>query len=202
MLNIYTGHVSALCPQVNDRVLEQLSESRRKRVLSMRNEQGKCQSAAAGLLLKRALGDVAVDIQAHSIVQGEHGKPVFKDIPLYFNLSHAGDCVVCALADEPVGIDVEHLSRFEKRIQCERLMERILTEEEKYLWKQNMTVEAALGFWTRKESYVKMTGKGLTCDFKSVDTLHGACYVEEMTGDGYRISVCTEKEKSAEATWM
>ena len=70
MLNIYTGHVSALCPQVNDRVLEQLSESRRKRVLSMRNEQGKCQSAAAGLLLKRALGDVDVDIQAHSIVQG------------------------------------------------------------------------------------------------------------------------------------
>ena len=58
-----------------------------------------------------------------------------------------------------------------------------------------------LRFWTRKESYVKMTGEGMTKAFHTVDTLHGKYYKEIPLGtpkDRYLISVCTQEDRTCD----
>ena len=58
-----------------------------------------------------------------------------------------------------------------------------------------------LRFWTRKESYVKMTGEGMTKAFHTVDALHGKYYKEIPLGtpkDRYLISVCTQKDRTCD----
>ncbi len=42
----------------------------------------------------------------------EHGKPYLKtDVPLFFNISHSGELVVCAFSDTEVGVDVEKIGK-------------------------------------------------------------------------------------------
>ncbi len=48
----------------------------------------------------------------YCILRGAHGKPyVSAAIPVFFNLSHSGDYVVCAVGGEEVGIDIERRGR-------------------------------------------------------------------------------------------
>ena len=90
---------------------------------------------------------------------GSHGKPVLRDYPdLHFSLSHSGNAVLCALDRRPVGADVEMIHR--KNL--EHLLS-VFSDPERASIEQ--AASPALCFtrlWTRKESYLKLTGEGLT----------------------------------------
>ena len=92
------------------------------------------------------------------------GKPLLaghKDI--HFNLSHCSSCVCCIIADRPAGIDVENI------IIDQTLAESVCNEEE--LANIRSAQDPAIEFtklWTRKESYLKMTGEGLQDNMKDV----------------------------------
>lgn len=92
------------------------------------------------------------------ISKGVFGKPFFKEYPeIHFNISHCDNAVACLIADRPVGLDVECIKSFDPD-----LAEYVSTREE---FQQIITnPDPALAFiilWTKKESYVKLTGKGL-----------------------------------------
>ena len=131
-----------------------------------------------------------------------HGKPRLKKDGVFFNLSHAGAYAVGALSDVPVGVDVEQQNRFWQEARNQKLAKRILTEAEWNRWKETGDdLQELLRFWTRKESYVKMTGEGMTKAFNTVDTLHGKYYKEIPLGtikDRYRISVCTQEDRTCD----
>lgn len=99
---------------------------------------------------------------------GIYGKPYFKGLP-EFNISHAGDFVVLAVAELPVGIDIE-----------KKVKEDYLTLGKTFLcdYEYNLLNESAhpcslfFELWTRKESYLKMTGMGFQQDPKSFCVLH------------------------------
>lgn len=79
---------------------------------------------------------------------------------IFFNLSHSGAYAVLAVADFDVGIDVEHLRKnrlaVAKRFFCEEEYRDIVSQAS--LEEQEMRF---LEYWTRKEAYLKWTGKGL-----------------------------------------
>ena len=118
------------------------------------------QSVAVWLLLREAcLRHGLPDVPA--VAFGEHGKPFFPDYPsLHFNLSHCREAAACAISPSPVGIDVEAVMPPDREV-----MERVLSGKE---------IRGALGspdpaveftrLWTVKESYLKLTGEGLTDD--------------------------------------
>lgn len=95
-----------------------------------------------------------------------HGKPVLKDIPAWhFNISHSGEWVAMAVANNPVGIDVEKMGKPRTE-----LAKRFFSEEETQLLLSLPEAEQRLYFyrlWTIKESYLKTTGDGLTASLNS-----------------------------------
>lgn len=90
---------------------------------------------------------------------GSHGKPVLRDHPaLYFSLSHSGNAVLCALDRRPVGADIEMI----RRKNLEHLLSVFSAAEQASIERAASPEVCFTRLWTRKESYLKLTGEGLT----------------------------------------
>lgn len=98
-----------------------------------------------------------------NIKTAEHGKPYLADNPeLVFNLSHSENAMVIAVGRNcRLGVDVE---RCKPRTNLIGLVEKCFAEEEIAYWNElpeaQKTVEF-FRFWTRKEAFVKATGRGI-----------------------------------------
>jgi 4'-phosphopantetheinyl transferase len=103
------------------------------------------------------------------IETSERGKPLLAGAPqLHFSVSHSMDVALVAVAQRPVGVDIEHyrrprdLERVARRLFHERTVAALLaTPEEARLM-------AFLDAWTQREAHVKALGGGL---FHTPDTL-------------------------------
>jgi 4'-phosphopantetheinyl transferase len=148
----------------------------------------------AGRGLLRAILSRYLDVPpgAISFHYGAHGKPALAPgdagvPPCHFNVSHAQGLVVYAIARRAVGIDVEYRHR---PVEIARLARRFFAPAE-----QAAVTAAApehandlfFQIWTRKEAYIKATGKGLAQPLQTFDVLSGAgvdvVYVE-LAGRG------------------
>ncbi|MCI8696980.1 MAG: 4'-phosphopantetheinyl transferase superfamily protein [Lachnospiraceae bacterium] len=94
-------------------------------------------------------------------------------MPFYFNLSHSGDYVLCAVSSAEIGTDIQqHCGK-----NVERLARRFFTEREAAALEQageeRETRERLFyRLWARKEAYGKLTGKGIAAALE-VDFLPG-----------------------------
>jgi 4'-phosphopantetheinyl transferase len=93
----------------------------------------------------------------------EHGKPYLPDTPeLVFNLTHSADMLVIAVGwNCQLGVDVEFCK---PRTNLIGLVEKCFGEEESAYWLKLPEAQKTLEFyrfWTRKEAFVKATGRGL-----------------------------------------
>ena len=99
------------------------------------------------------------------------GKPYLKDWPgVQFNLSHSGGWGVCAVSAAPVGVDVE-LCRPLKQEVAKRFF---TATEQGFLARR--PPEEFFRLWTRKESFTKALGKGLTLPLDSFSVLDDVLY--------------------------
>ena len=98
---------------------------------------------------------------------GADGKPYFAHmqeqgyVQLYFNLSHSGDYVICALSDVPVGVDIQKTD-----VVREKVRQRFFSEEEKQRLEdcgQDESLRQMIfsGIWAQKEARAKLTGRGI-----------------------------------------
>lgn len=132
-------------------------------------------------------------------IYGKRGKPYFRDIPLFFNLSHSGDYVVCVVSEHEVGVDIQK----QKTVREQQISNRFFHEKEKE-WLAGLSAkERTAGFfclWTRKEAYGKMTGEGIVNaagrDFSKLDAqwLKGTSWTECSLCEDYRIACCVRHE--------
>lgn len=146
-------------------------------------------------LLSRGLQTEYGISELPAISLGLFGKPFFPDYPgIHFNISHCRRAVVCIISEKEVGIDVECVDRFDQDlaqyISNPREFEKIIKSQ-----------DPALAFaicWTRKESYCKLTGKGLDTRKEIQDILinntaifHTIIKEKDSLGEaGYIISYC------------
>ncbi len=96
---------------------------------------------------------------------GQRGKPEFvfpegEMQKVYFNLSHSGNYVICAMADDEVGVDVQVRAGIR-----ETLLRRFFSEEER---KRVEECGEATGkertfaqIWAVREAETKLTGRGI-----------------------------------------
>ncbi|NLX90379.1 MAG: 4'-phosphopantetheinyl transferase superfamily protein [Firmicutes bacterium] len=133
---------------------------------------------------------LCVDSDSLVICKNGYGKPYLRDYPdIHYNVSHTKGAIVCALADEPVGVDIERIKRFNKH-----LVEHFFTkDEQKYIYAGKTKQEERFAeIWTKKEAYVKWIGKGMELPFHTFSVLQK----EELSilQQGiYYIAVCTNK---------
>lgn len=124
---------------------------------------------------------------------GEHGKPDFAGGMSHFNLSHSGQYVCCALAEEEVGIDIQRMHSLKNM----RIAERFFSQEENELLRacrsEKERQELFFRIWVRKEAYAKLTGAGIAATVEqNVMTEHLASveWQEFDQPEGYRMAVC------------
>lgn len=146
---------------------------------------------------------------------GERGKPWFPACPQYhFNLSHSGTFALCALADSPVGVDIQEI-RTKWR---PSLVNRTCTPQERaWLASRGDGVEDFAQLWALKESAGKQTGYGLpyppsrqpvplpplgeAYDPQEIYTL-GQARFRVYVGECWRGAVCALKDPPEVIQWV
>ena len=142
---------------------------RRAKVERFVFQKDKCLCLGAGLLLAFALREVGV--RSLALGYGAHDKPYLLDCPnVHFNLSHSGTWAVCAVSTDQVGIDVEEHRAYDDGVA--RLC--FTPREIAWMERQDDVPKAFARLWTRKESYVKLLGTGLSVAPSSIETMPGA----------------------------
>lgn len=183
-----------------DACMALLREERRNQLLKLKSEEEQCRGLAATLLLRLALEEEGISYEESSFSFGKYGKPEIVNQNMHINMSHAGNYAACAVSDCVVGVDVERITRLAgKNEQAYRIAKRILGEQEMRIWQERgQKPLELLKAWTRKESYVKMTGLGLSTELKDVDIIAGAFFEEIQPEEDYLISVCTREKHSVQ----
>ena len=211
LVKVYTADATVLKDeQLYRRLYTGLDVSRRAKADRFRFEKDKRLSVAAGALLQYALQ--MENVWEPSIELTPNGKPYLAgEDKLYFNLSHSEGMVMCAVAGQEVGCDVE-----KKTVLDRRLAEYVMTEHELDriygLEKDTEQQEMFFRLWTLKESYMKATGLGIGLEPKSFGMIarkdklkvtppvdeRGFCFKEYFVDDGYCYSCCSLSEMFCE----
>lgn len=169
---------------------------RREQVMRFCFEKDRRLCLGAGLLLAYALRQAgASDLNLRRL---SNGKPMLANDPnIHFNLSHSGTLAVCAVSNQPVGVDVETQQNMDPGIaaMCFQPI------EQEWINQADDQCRAFTRLWTRKESYLKLLGTGLACPPNSVcvlpgkDAANGIAYSETVEME-HMICVCTQQSNT------
>lgn len=205
----------------DDAVFEKAAESvsvyRKEKIALLKHRGDKNRSLGAALALNAALSEYGLCEQKMEYALERHGKPFFPDHPnLHFSLSHSGDYAMCSLGEFRSGNDIECV-RGMSESRARHLAGRFFAEEEN-AWidrtgNYQEWEERLFRIWTMKESFLKVTGLGMSLSLKdfaiiveddeSIRLRHAVnertYYMKEYVlpevyqeKDGYRLSVCSE----------
>ena len=184
-----------------------VTDERWEKILRIRPLEDKKRSLLAGRLLARMCEECGIAEHVYGTVGS--GKPVLISHPKWaFSISHSGEYVVLVYQEDvkAIGVDIQQI-----RIVSEGLKKRILHEKEVLWLEKNVrrTVPDAETImlnriWAIKESYVKMTGEGLSHDFRKLcidfeagtvmdETGRSASFLEPDVPEGYVAAVAIEE---------
>ena len=150
-----------------------LPEWRRRKCDVFRFEADRRRSVAAWLLLRQMLAERGVKAETLSVTENEFGKPAFDpSLGVHFSISHAGERVMVAVDDRPVGCDVEKIAPFDEAVARECLTDAELATVKRAPSGSGRD-RAFIRLWVRKEAYVKAVGRGFRIEPKSVSVLPG-----------------------------
>ncbi|MCY7421227.1 MAG: 4'-phosphopantetheinyl transferase superfamily protein [Chitinophagaceae bacterium] len=90
-------------------------------------------------------------------------KPFFIN-GIHFNISHSGNCIVCAIGTTEVGVDVEEI----KEIPLSDFKELFSPEELKLIFEDPYDYAPFYTLWTQKEAFLKAVGVGLNMPLNKV----------------------------------
>lgn len=101
-------------------------------------------------------------------ISGENGKPYFLGYEkIFFNISHTEKTAVCVFSDTETGCDIE-----KPREYSDRFVRRFFSENEcSRIENSNNKPYEFIRIWTRKESFLKAYGSGITQRLSELDTL-------------------------------
>lgn len=144
---------------------ELLPPNRKRKFNSFRFDKDKKLSAGAYLLLDKLLKEKNVTDPIFKVQ--EYGKAYisnFEDV--YFNLSHSGRIVSCAISDREVGIDVEYN---DPEIDLDIAKNYFYNSEYKSIMNSKTPSDEFFNYWVLKESYMKYTGLGFNLSLDSFE---------------------------------
>ncbi|MCQ4209077.1 4'-phosphopantetheinyl transferase family protein [Streptomyces longispororuber] len=159
-----------------------LDADERRRAAAFRQDRHRTRYVAAHLALRGILGErLGRPPGAVRFVRlpcpdcgRPHGRPALADVPgPHFSLSHSGDLALVAVADAPVGADIEALPTPETADELTVVLHPREQAELAALASPSERCLAVARTWVRKEAYLKGIGTGLArgADLDYVGTL-------------------------------
>ena len=181
-----------------EKLLEKLPLNMHERALRYKFKDDAYNFVVGRLLLKRGLEELGKGDQLQNIIFQKSGKPYLKDI--FFNISHSGNNVVCALSTKGVvGIDIENI----KEVKLEDFGAWFSKKEWVEINKASSPLQKFYWYWTRKESIIKALGVNLSYLHKiEIDATKDhfiengkKWYLKDLDfGSGYCGALCSEVE--------
>lgn len=201
-MNTYVGDTADLNdPEYFKKSYNDMDDARKAKIDRLRFKKDKILSLGAGMLIQFALF-----IEGHEgaeVAIAPSGKPYVKGIDnLFFNVSHSGTKVLCISGEYPVGCDIEQIGEpsmaVAKRTFSKRELENTIFMDDREFKDYYFKI------WTAKESYLKLTGEGLTrplnelsihVPFANQSVEKGkerVTFFDIDCGEGYQGTVCVQ----------
>lgn len=169
-------------------LLPLVSDERREEALRYKHLFGQFACLKSYVMLREMLEQRGLT-HPFRFVRNEHGKPFLADHPeIHFNISHCKSGIAVAVADQPVGIDIESY-----REVSDSLVRYTMNEEEQCIIKESDDpIRTFTEYWTKKEAVFKLRGTGITHDLH--DLLKGDEKIETFVNEEkkYAYSVAIE----------
>ena len=173
-----------------DALLPLLPEYRVRAYKKCKNFADQRRSLAASLLLYKAMDDYSISKETE-VTFNDWGKMFYPEEEMFYvNLSHGGDYAVCAVDSKPVGVDIEVVRPYSEAVlrKIQNSYDQKEIDSIIELKDENEKNHAFTRFWTKKESQVKLSGKGIADlfdgDFLASHTIYtkalriyGECYL-------------------------
>lgn len=140
-------------------LLKFVQEEKQKRILRQKIKQNADSMLVGEILAKTAIKKTfGIDIAKQNFTYTGHGKPYLLNYPdVHFNISHSGEYVACAVADSPVGVDIQKIGEYSLEV-----ARRVCNEQElKQIEDSSDKASEFIKFWTQKEAILKMYGIGI-----------------------------------------
>jgi len=184
-----------------------LSLEERQRAERFLREQDRRAYVITHYELRRLLAEqLNVEPSHLEIVADEHGKPYLPNYSdsVCFNISHSGECALIAIADVPVGVDIEKKN---EKSDFLAIAERFFTQDEfSYISGKPYSdqKDAFYTVWTLKESFVKAVGQGIVYGLDKFSVISPEMLIKESVEsmqlqvieapEGYMGAICLENE--------
>ena len=175
-----------------------ISPIERRKILSFTNFQN-TQCSLIGKILARILimKHLSISNPEITISTTKYGKPYLNNIDkFFFNISHSGQAIACVASNRPIGIDIEYINNINIDI-AKRFFS---SAEAHYIYSASTQEEKLIRFytiWTRKESYLKLIGKGLSLPLYSFNVINDFPYefIDIPLFSNYLCNICTTKRQ-------
>lgn len=152
-----------------------LPEFLRNKYFRYRRWQDRATNLFSIILLIRGLQNFGYD---HHILESlkytQYGRPYLTG-SVDFNISHSGDFVLCAIADEVrVGIDIEKI----QPVDFSEFRDLMSGEQWSLIKKSQDPLKKFFTYWAIKESIIKADGRGLNIPLNDIVITNGSAYYE------------------------
>jgi len=170
VLQVWITECGCLCDEeLFQKLLHEVSETRRAKVEKNKTDGGRRRSLAAGILLKHMLAEHGIREEEVVWENGRYGKPYLSEREnggqqIYVNISHSGKLVAGIIADVEVGIDVERV----KDLRTEVARRFFTPEECAYIGTER---NRFYQIWTLKEAFIKTLGGGMSIPLTDFEVL-------------------------------
>ncbi len=143
-------------------------ESYHKEIEKTANTDLRVMKKMTSALLAFALSEAGLN-PPYIIKRTAHGKPFLPDENIKFSYCHTEGLCAAVISDYECGIDAENM---ERKASFAEISSRFFTaDENEYLSSKSFSSEVFYEIWTKKEAYLKFTGRGLAAGLNSFSVL-------------------------------
>ncbi len=159
------------CKGQTERLMRYLCPSERQRASRFHYRTDYERYVAARAALRLQLGEfLDSDPNSLNLKYTNHDKPFLEDCTIEFNLSHSGDWILLAFSRSgEIGVDIERIRPIPDMA---NVAKQSFAESEYGSWEALPQAERIAAFyrcWTRKESFIKAIGEGLSYPLDSFE---------------------------------
>lgn len=176
MLLLYSKISEDAHDSIVKQYLNDFDQDFQKKILRYRRWQDSQLSLLGRLMLLKAFEEYGIcGAEINNLEYNKFGKPFLKTKAVFFNISHSGDFVICAVSKKSeIGIDIEKMTA----IDLADFKPQMTADEWSRVVESENKRTSFFEYWTQKEAVIKAHGNGLTLPLKSFEVLDNKTMID------------------------